>query len=72
MARGLPDHKTKIVCTIIQTAKIKPMPVIIFGKHFRERVINFEALVEEGTASPEDTELFQYVETGEEAIEILS
>lgn len=58
--------------TLIQTHKIKPMPVILFGKDFWDRVINFNTLVEEGTISPEDLDLFKYVETAGEAWEILS
>jgi uncharacterized protein (TIGR00730 family) len=58
--------------TLIQTRKIEPIPVLIFGREFWERIINFEALVEEGTVSPEDIELFKYVETAEEAWEIIS
>ena len=53
--------------TLIQTKKIKPLPVLIFGKAFWERVINFDALVEEGTIAPEDVNLFAYVETADEA-----
>ncbi len=58
--------------TLIQTRKIKPIPVLVFGREFWDRVINFEALVEEGTISPKDIELFQYVETAEEAWEVIS
>ena len=57
--------------TLIQTAKIRPIPVLIFGRKIWERIINFEALVEEGAISPEDIELFQYVETAEEAAKII-
>ncbi|MGQ9509874.1 MAG: LOG family protein [Thermodesulfobacteriota bacterium] len=58
--------------TLIQTKKIKPLPVLIFGKEFWERIINFNSLVEEGMISPEDIQLFKYVETAEEAWEIIS
>ncbi len=58
--------------TLIQTQKIKPFPVLIFGKAFWERIIHFEALVEEGTISQEDIHLFRYVETAEEAWQIIS
>jgi len=58
--------------TLIQTRKIKPIPVLIFGREFWEKIINFDALVDEGTISPEDIELFQYVETAEQAWEIIS
>lgn len=57
--------------TLIQTAKIEPIPVLIFGRQFWNRVVNFEALVEEGAVSPKDIELFQYVETAEEAADII-
>ncbi len=53
--------------TLIQTQKIKPLPVLIFGKAFWERVINFDALVDEGTIAPQDILLFSYVETADEA-----
>jgi len=58
--------------TLIQTKKIKPFPVLIFGKAFWERIINFEALAEEGVISPEDIDLFRYVETAKEAWDIIS
>jgi uncharacterized protein (TIGR00730 family) len=53
--------------TLIQTGKIKPVPIVLFGRHFWERVIDFDALVEEGTVSPRDLDLFKFVETAEEA-----
>jgi len=58
--------------TLIQTGKVKPIPVLLFGKSFWERIINFNALVEEGTISAKDLELFTYVETAEDAWEIIS
>ncbi len=58
--------------TLIQTGKVQPMPVLLFGKSFWERIINFNALVEEGTISAKDLELFKYVETAEEAWEMIS
>ena len=58
--------------TLIQTKKISPIPVLIFGREFWDKIINFDALVDEGTISPEDIELFQYVETAEQAWEIIS
>ena len=58
--------------TLIQTRKIKRIPVLIFGREFWKCIINFDGLVEEGTISPEDIELFKYVETAEEAWEMIS
>ncbi len=53
--------------TLIQTGKIEAMPIMLFGTDFWNRVINFEELALEGTISPEDIELFQMVDTAEEA-----
>jgi uncharacterized protein (TIGR00730 family) len=53
--------------TLIQTGKMKPIPILLFGKNFWSRVINFEALCEEGTVSRKDLDLFHWCETAEEA-----
>ncbi len=53
--------------TLIQTRKIKPMPVILFGREFWERAVDFEFLVAEGVISPADLDIFRYVETAAEA-----
>jgi uncharacterized protein (TIGR00730 family) len=58
--------------TLIQTHKVQPIPVLLFGKAFWERIINFNALVDEGTIGAEDLELFRYVETADEAWELIS
>jgi uncharacterized protein (TIGR00730 family) len=58
--------------TLIQTHKVQPIPVLLFGRAFWERVVNFEVLVEEGTISAEDLDLFQYVESAEEAWKLIS
>ncbi len=55
------------VLTLVQTHKVDPIPVLLFGKEFWRRVINFEALVEEGTIAERDLDIFHYVETAEEA-----
>ncbi|MFW6055259.1 MAG: TIGR00730 family Rossman fold protein, partial [Thermodesulfobacteriota bacterium] len=56
--------------TLLQTKKIQSIPVILFGREFWERIINFEALVEEGMISPEDLDLFRYCESAEQAWDI--
>ncbi|EGJ51521.1 TIGR00730 family Rossman fold protein [Desulfocurvibacter africanus] len=58
--------------TLIQTGKVEPIPVLLFGREFWNKVINFEALVEAGTIAARDLKLFQYVETAEEAWTILA
>ncbi len=53
--------------TLIQTGKMKAMPILLFGKDFWNRVVNFEAIAEEGTISKKDLDLITWVETAEEA-----
>ncbi|OAN51457.1 3-isopropylmalate dehydrogenase [Paramagnetospirillum marisnigri] len=53
--------------TLIQTGKIDPIPILLFGREYWERVINLDALIGEGMASPGDKKLFTFVETAEEA-----
>jgi len=58
--------------TLIQTKKVnKKMPIIIFGKEYWTDVINLDALVKWGTISEEDLGLFNFVDTVEEAMDIL-
>ena len=55
--------------TLIQTGRIRRVPMLLFGKEFWCRIIDWEALGEAGTISPEDLDLFRFVETAEEAIQ---
>lgn len=57
--------------TLIQTGRMEQVPFLLFGRDFWERIINWDALAEAGTISPEDLDLFRYVETAEEAVEAL-
>jgi uncharacterized protein (TIGR00730 family) len=57
--------------TLIQTGKIKPIPVLLFGREFWNRVVDFEALVEEGVISARDLNIFTFVETAEEAWKVV-
>ena len=53
--------------TLIQTGKMRPLPILLFGREFWERVVNFDALVEEGVISPHDLEIFRWFEDAGEA-----
>jgi uncharacterized protein (TIGR00730 family) len=53
--------------TLVQTGKMAPIPILLFGRAFWERVVNFTALSEEGVIGPDDLKLFHFVETAEEA-----
>lgn len=47
------------------------VPFLLFGRVFWEKIINWDALADAGTISPEDLDLFRFVETAEEAAEII-
>ena len=53
--------------TLIQTGKMKPMPILLFGQEFWNRVVNFEALADEGTINRGDLALFRWCETADDA-----
>ncbi len=55
------------VLTLIQTGKCRRRPILLFGREFWTKLINFEYLVETGVISEVDLQLFRYVETAEEA-----
>ena len=54
------------VMTLIQTGKSRPRPILLFGRDFWSRLIDFDLLIDTGMISPEDVKLFRYVETAEE------
>ncbi|EAQ44151.1 MAG: Rossman fold protein, TIGR00730 family [Roseobacter sp. MedPE-SWde] len=58
--------------TLIQTGRMERVPFILFGRAFWEKIINWEALADAGTISDQDLELFKFVETAEEAAEIIN
>ena len=53
--------------TLVQTGKMKPIPILLFGRDFWNRVVNFEALADEGVIAPSDLNLITWVETAEDA-----
>ena len=57
--------------TLIQTGRMERVPVLLFGRAFWERVVDFQALAEAGTIAEADLDLFRFVETAEEALEVM-
>jgi uncharacterized protein (TIGR00730 family) len=57
--------------TLIQTGRMDRVPFLLFGKAFWDSIINWDALKEAGTISPEDLDLFRFVETAHEAAAII-
>jgi hypothetical protein len=58
--------------TLIQTGKCRRRPILLFGKAFWDKLINIEHLIETGMISPQDVNLFRFVETAEEAWQVLA
>jgi predicted Rossmann-fold nucleotide-binding protein len=57
--------------TLIQTRRMARIPVVLFGKDFWHRVVDFGFLAEEGTIAPDDLGLVHFVETAEEGWAII-
>ncbi|MBA3527573.1 MAG: LOG family protein [Pseudomonadota bacterium] len=52
--------------TLVQTGKVRPLPILLFGREFWSRVVDFEALAEEGVISRRDLDLFHWCEDAAE------
>jgi len=52
--------------TLVQTRKIKPMPVILVGEAYWRRAVDMDFLLAEGAIDAEDRELFWFAETAQE------
>jgi len=50
------------VITLVQCKKAKPVPIVLFGTDYWKRLVDFNVLVEEGAISPEDLDLFVFVD----------
>jgi predicted Rossmann-fold nucleotide-binding protein len=61
------------VLTLIQTRKVtKPIPLVIFGRPYWKEVLNIDAMVEWGTISEADKNLFKMVDTVDEAYDFMT
>jgi uncharacterized protein (TIGR00730 family) len=58
--------------TLMQTGKCRRRPILMFGREFWTRLIDIDHLVETGMISPGDEQLFRFVETAEEAWQLLA
>ncbi len=57
--------------TLVQTRKIEPIPIVLVGREYWQRAVDFEFLVDEGFIDARDVALFEVVETGAEAAELI-
>ncbi|MBN9035592.1 MAG: LOG family protein [Rhizobiales bacterium] len=58
--------------TLIQTGRMERVPVLLFGKSFWDRAIDVGFLAEQGTISPGDDKLITYVDTAQEAWDVIA
>ena len=54
------------VLTLVQTRKIRPVPIVLVGEAYWRGAIDFGFLVDEGVIDAEDRELFWFAETADE------
>ncbi len=57
--------------TLIQTGRMEQVPVLLFGEAFWREVVNWDALVRAGTISADDLNLFRFVETAQDALDVI-
>lgn len=57
--------------TLIQTGRMQRVPFLLFGKAFWDGIINWDVLADAGTISAEDLDLFRFVDTAAEAMELI-
>jgi uncharacterized protein (TIGR00730 family) len=59
------------VLTLVQTRKVRPVPIVLFGGDYWRRLLNLEMLVEEGAIAPEDLRLFTVADEPEHAWQVI-
>ncbi|NLE36534.1 MAG: 3-isopropylmalate dehydrogenase, partial [Pirellulaceae bacterium] len=57
--------------TLRQTGRMQDLPIILFGRRFWERAINFQFLADEGTIDDRDLDLIHYADEPEQAWQII-
>jgi uncharacterized protein (TIGR00730 family) len=53
--------------TLVQTGKVRHLPVVLVGREFWEKAVGFDHLLDEGLIAPEDLRLFRFADSAEEA-----
>jgi uncharacterized protein (TIGR00730 family) len=59
------------VLTLTQTGKVRKRPIVLVGREFWNKLMNWEWLVETGMIAADDLKLFHLVETADEAWAVL-
>ncbi|NHT74490.1 hypothetical protein C8J35_103123 [Rhizobium sp. PP-F2F-G38] len=58
--------------TLMQTGRMALVPLILFGEKFWRSIVDFDALAAFGTIAPGDVDLIQFVDTADEAWDIIA
>ncbi len=60
------------VLTLVQTKKVPPLPIVLMGKEYWSKAVDFEFLAQEGFISKQDLTLFTITDCAEQAVEFIS
>jgi uncharacterized protein (TIGR00730 family) len=58
--------------TLRQTGRMQKIPIVLFGRTYWERIVNFQQLADEGVIEDRHLELFTFAETAQEAWQVIS
>ena len=67
---GTMDELFEALC-LVQTGKMPKMPIVLVGKEWWSRAIDWDFFVDEGVIDPDDLELFTMVDTAQEAVDTI-
>jgi len=57
--------------TLRQTRRMQEIPVVLYGREYWDRIINFQALADEGAIQDDHLKLVSYADTPQEAYDIV-
>jgi predicted Rossmann-fold nucleotide-binding protein len=58
--------------TLKQTGRMQVIPIILYGREYWERIVNFQALADEGVIEDDDLDLLQFADSPEHAWKIIA
>ena len=58
--------------TLVQTGKSRKRPILLFGRAFWDKLLNLQLLIDTGLISAGDEKLIRFVESAEEAWQVLA
>jgi len=68
---GTMDEMFEIL-TLVQTRKMRAVPIVLFDEAYWRKVISFDALLAEGMVSADELALFEFADTPDAAWEVLA